>query len=486
MKSAPSCLARSCRRGDAGHHRQEVALRRGRADEVQRVGVASGSGSRSSGVRTTLARSSPAARRSSVRRPRPGARTAGPRRARPPAARATAWSCPVSMPPISSTVCLVRTAWSTSASCSFTSASGFPHPEAGRTRACAYPRPGDPPRPDSRLSVVWMVVMEPAAPLTRSNRASGVGVIVKMALILSGSRDRARTGLVAPDREVRGDEPRSPGSTASRPAGTLSSITITVRSGPEPARRAGRGRSRRRSRRRRRRVRSRRPRTRGRRTRGRGSASSSIRSIASPLWVCRALASSVSIATPSRYRICHGWGRSASCHVARRRVRRWSRRRRGAAVRPRCTGARAPPGDPSRGSRVRGAGSPRRIGRRPAAHASRTRSGSTGTGPVVAVRSGSNPAARPTRSRISSGSSVCSPVIPNCLSGSPSWSSRMLRSTLSSGMADLGSGHGARKQALDQLLARDRARRPAVVEAGRRAACDPITSIDPIVRGAQR
>jgi len=42
-----------------------------------------------------------------------------------------------------------------------------------------------------------MVVMEPAAPLTRSNRASGVGVIVKMAPILSGSTWAARAvGLV--------------------------------------------------------------------------------------------------------------------------------------------------------------------------------------------------------------------------------------------------------------------------------------------------
>ena len=38
MKSAPSCLACSCKRGDAADHRQEVALRRRRADEVQRVG----------------------------------------------------------------------------------------------------------------------------------------------------------------------------------------------------------------------------------------------------------------------------------------------------------------------------------------------------------------------------------------------------------------------------------------------------------------
>ena len=52
-------------------------------------------------------------------------------------------------------------------------------------RACVYPT-GDTPRPDSRLSVISMVVMEPAAPLTRSNRASGVGVIVKMVPILSG------------------------------------------------------------------------------------------------------------------------------------------------------------------------------------------------------------------------------------------------------------------------------------------------------------
>jgi hypothetical protein len=60
-----------------------------------------------------------------------------------------------------------------------------PRRPVARVRA-VYPA-GEAPRPDSRLSVISMVVMEPVAPLTRSNRASGVGVIVKMVLILSGS-----------------------------------------------------------------------------------------------------------------------------------------------------------------------------------------------------------------------------------------------------------------------------------------------------------
>ena len=44
-------------------------------------------------------------------------------------------------------MCFVRTAWSTSASCSFTSA--LPHPEAGRTRACVYPAGETPARQPS-------------------------------------------------------------------------------------------------------------------------------------------------------------------------------------------------------------------------------------------------------------------------------------------------------------------------------------------------
>src|SRR4029450_5999900 len=120
------------------------------------------------------------------------------------------------------------------------------------------------------------------------------------------------------------------------------------------------------------------------------------------------------------------------------------------------------------------------------AHASRTRSGSTGTGPVVAVRSGSNPAARPTRSRISSGSSVGRPVIPNCFSGSPSWSRRMCRSTLSSGWLISGPATAPERRpsvSSSRPTARGVQRSS---RAGRRAACDPITSIDPIVRGARR
>ncbi len=77
--------------------------------------------------------------------------------------------------------------------------------------------------------------------------------------------------------------------------------------------------------------------------------------------------------------------------------------------------------------------------------------------------------------------------MPNCLSGSPSCSSRMLRSTLSNGWLTAGPATAPDKQALEQLLARELG--PGVQRsssAGRRAACDPITSIDPIVRGAQR
>ena len=53
-----------------------------------------------------------------------------------------------------------------------------------------YPA-GETPRPDSLLSVISMVVMEPAAPLTRSNRASGVGVIVKMCSSYPAQREAA-------------------------------------------------------------------------------------------------------------------------------------------------------------------------------------------------------------------------------------------------------------------------------------------------------
>ena len=62
----------------------------------------------------------------------------------------------------------------------------------------------------------------------------------------------------------------------------------------------------------------------------------------------------------------------------------------------------------------------------------------------------------------------------------------MLRRTLSSGMADLETGDGPRQQALDELLARVRPRRPAIVERREAGGVRSDNVHRPIVRGGAR
>ena len=366
-----------------------------------------------------------------------------------------------------------------------------PHP-GGRspTRACGLSGPGTPPPGQPSLGDLdgrhgargSAHAFEPClwSGCDRSRWCSSYPARREAALAVG--LEHARSGRSG---ETSGD---APGSTASRPAGaTLSSITITVRVRPcacatsrggvvHVGDRDGvdavfdRG--------------AREPVVREHEVGGQVVEHPIHRVPA--VGVRRALASSVSIATPSRYRIRHGWGgrRRATCPV--RRVRGSSRRRRAGAGPPRCTGARAPPGDPSPRSLVRG-GAIASANRSPASrHASRTRSGSTGTGPVVAAGVGLEPGRPADEAEDPIGSSAAAPSCQNCLSGSPSCSSRMLRSTLSSGW--LSSGPATIRRAGPRAAPRARpgpgssGRRAR----GRRAACDPITSIDPIVRGAQR
>ena len=242
---------------------------------------------------------------------------------------------------------------------------------------------------------------------------------------------RSQAPFPQPDRAVKGDERRSPGNTASTPAAQRCRPSRSrSASGPEPARPAGRDRSRRRSRRCRHRVGSQLRPTRGRRTPDRGSESSSIRSIASPsvrvprARLVRQHRDAVEVADLPRVG-------AVNVGPGGRRRAVSSRRPPEGAGPPRCTGGRARPGDPSSrhrslaerlGEPVTGLGA----GIQDAFGIDRDRAG---RGRPI----GLEPRGPAHEHEDASGASVCNPVIPNCLSGSPSWKKRMLRRTLSSG-----------------------------------------------------